>query len=146
MGGWNFLELLHADILALSCSLFRILKWFCLKDDHSVLITGWYWAVEPLQRTCKGATGKPLVTLLHGHFLARLPASVPYPQSPLQHNGKSGLRLLYILGFMDPVTRKQEGLERATEKTLLILKKKEGKKTKTRGQKDRSGSLKGKVV
>lgn len=89
---WNCSML---TFLALSCSLFRILKWFCLKDDHSVLITGWYWAVEPLQRTCKGATGKPLVTLLHGHFLARLPASVPYPQGPLQHNGKSGLRLLF---------------------------------------------------
>lgn len=41
---------------------------------------------------------------------------------------------------MGPVTRKQEGLETATEKTLLILQE------KTRGQKDRSGSLKGKVV
>lgn len=43
---------------------------------------------------------------------------------------------------MGPVTRKQEGLETATEKTLLILQE----KTTTRGQKERSGSLKGKVV
>ena len=95
--------------------------------------------MEPLQRTCKGATGKPLVILLNSHFLAH-PSVCALPQNPLQHNAKSGLGLLYILGFMGPVTRKQEGLETATEKTLLILQE------KTRGQKDRSGSLKGKVV
>ena len=96
---------------------------------------------------CKELVKQQLARLSHrpARTLCGSPASVcALPQDPLQLSDKSGLGLLYILGFMDPVTRKQEGLERATEKTLLILKKKEGKKKKTRGAKRQVRVPKGK--
>ena len=43
--------------------------------------TGWYYAVEWLQRACKTTTSKPFLIVLHGHFVAHLLASVPYPRT-----------------------------------------------------------------
>ena len=62
------------------------------------------------------------------------------PQDLSQLSGKSQLELLYILGFMDPVTRKQEGLERASEKTLLILQKKQTNKKAKQQQQQKQGA------
>ena len=44
---------------------------------------------------------------------------------------------------MDPVTRKQEGLERASEKTLLILQKKQTNKKAKQQQQNQGAKEKG---